>query len=254
MKTKVLFCTLFVCLCVFAQSDFERLKQQYEQSEEQYQEIHTKDSTEIANLKVKLILLTEELNQKEEERETAKSIKAKKLDKQIGNLVAEVSQLEVQIKEYENEIEKALSVKDSLLLAMNNVLERTSEDTSSIEIVDEKEDIKSPSEEPKLEDLEEKDELCSEAVIEVDSTSSEPVDDDPVGTLLFVIGLIVIVVIIARIKTERCPYCGKKGSLKSIGDTRKYQYDENGNVTRKGVLKRYKCNHCGKYVEKLKWS
>ncbi len=86
------------------------------------------------------------------------------------------------------------------------------------------------------------------------SSKSSEEDDDPVGTILFAIGVIVLLVIIGLIKRERCPYCGKKGTLSSLGDTRKYQYDEKGNVTRTGVLKRYKCKHCGNYVEKLKWS
>ena len=246
MKTKILFCTLFVCLSIFAQSDFDLLKQQYEQAEEQYREIYTKNRTEIENLKVKQSQLTEVLSQKEEEIKTAKSLKAKKLNKQIDNLVAEVSQLEFQIKEYEREIEKATAIKDSLQLEIHKQQESVSEEITPIEKVYDPESVVL-SEEPELE--------CLDKVREENNASPKSIeDDDPIGTILFVIGLFVLFVIIARIKTERCPYCKKKGTLKSLGDTRKYQYDEKGNVTRTGVLKRYKCKHCGNYVEKLKWS
>lgn len=254
MKTKIIIYALFVSLSVFAQSDFEQLQLQYEQAEAQYQEIYTKNSTEIENLKVKQNQLLDELGQKEEEIETAKSIKAKKLNKQIENLAAEVAQIGYRIKKYENEIEKAQARRDSLQLEIHKQQESIREEISTVN-VNENESI-GLSEEPELEGDEE-DELYaldySEEVTEGDEKSSQSTDDDPIGTILFAIGVIILFIIIARLKTKRCPYCGKKGTLTPLGDTRKYQYDTKGNVTRTGVLKRYKCSHCGRHVVKLEW-
>ncbi len=111
MKKVILFFALFVCISVFAQSDLEQLQLQYEQAEEQYQDLYTENSTLIKDLKERQNQLLEEIRLKEEEIETAKSIKAKKLNKQIENLSAKVAQFEYQIENYEKRNRKSSSKK-----------------------------------------------------------------------------------------------------------------------------------------------
>ena len=275
MKKKIIFIALCVCISIFAQSDFEQLNLQIqcEQAAEMYNKIYAINSVEIENIRIQQDHLFEELHQAEQELTTANSTKAKKLNKRIESLTTEILKNEYQIKAFEEEIEKAQTRKDSLQLEFikqqksineevshaGNINENDNVDLSGYVEVEDYDEEDSDEEENAYEengynaqDIADK-KIAGEHYSTTSSPKKEEANDDPIGTALFALGVIVLFVVVVWIKRERCPYCGKKGTLKSLGDTRKYQYDEKGNVTRTGVLKRYKCNHCGHYVEKLKW-
>lgn len=198
------------------------------------------------------------LQQKESELETAKPIAVKRINKQVNKLEEQIASLDSQINllEHNTNVTNVEKTKEELPddAELSEVLQPKDYSEEAIitreleqnDVVNtEQQDITPLKEEPQEE-------------ISNDTTSStsneDEEDDDPVGTTLFAIGVAILLFIIWLFKRERCPHCGKKGTLRSSGDTRKYQYDEKGNVTRTGVLKRYKCSHCGQYVEKIKWS
>ena len=225
----------------FAQSDTKKIEKLLKQREE----------------------LALKLQQKESALESARPLEVKRISKQIDKLAKQVENLDSQISLLEEETNvthvEETKVEQPDIPELPEILQPTDYSEEAIitgeheqnGVVDTERTDRTLSKEEKNNDVkEQKKEISGDTT----TSSSKEEDDDPVGTILFAIGVVILFYIIGLITRERCPHCGKKGKLKSLGDTRKYQYDEKGNVTRKGVLKRYKCSHCGQYVEKIKWS
>ena len=198
------------------------------------------------------------LQQKESELETAKPITAKRISKQIDKLAEQIASLDSQINllDDDSNVTNVEESKEELpdIVELPEILQPKdySEEAIIVSEHEQNEVVNTEQKDTTLLEEKPKEEISNDTTSSTSNKDEE--DDDPVGTILFAIGVAILLFIIWLFKRERCPHCGKKGTLKSIGDTRKYQYDEKGNVTRKGVLKRYKCSHCGQYVEKLKWS
>lgn len=223
------------------------------------------DTKEIEKLQKQREELSIKLQQKESKLETAKPIAAKRLSKQIDKITEQVALLDSQIYTLQEErlkiylqqevTESSIQPEDEMASQKHLDVSRANESEDDTSDITELPEILQPKDFSEADFEARKEETIKEDIShESQEATSAKEDDDPVGTTLFAIGVAFLLFIILLLKRERCPHCGKKGTLKSLGDTRKYQYDERGNVTRTGVLKRYKCSHCGNYVEKIKWS
>ena len=250
---------------LFGQSETNHVLLQYRQAATQYYDISAKNTKEIENLKTKRSELSDKLQQAETKLATAKPVAAKRISKQVEQLTEEVNQLDVQISALEGEIERAQKQKNSLKIIYDSIeaADKQKEEELAVAAKEVEEDSVDLSETFEIEEdtaaLEiETDDYDEEEELKANTQNSSSAKDKEEGyTALFTLFVILIGIIISLIrvfKREKCPYCGKKGTLASLGDTRKYQYDENGKVTRTGVLKHYKCSNCGKHVDKIKWS
>ena len=229
--------------------ELEIARDNYQQALKSNQTIKSEHSDAISQLEAQKALLQEqlELNNSEYAELKPKSIKAKKSSKQITKIEEDISSISAQIERMQQEITESNQSLEGAKFHFDNLRQQyEAEQLENETILDETSSIEQNDE---IEEPE------TEIINDTTTSSNESEeDDDPVGTILFAVGVVIFFYIIGLITRERCPHCGKKGKLKSLGDTRKYQYDEKGNVTRTGVLKRYKCSHCGQYVEKIKWS
>lgn len=71
------------------------------------------------------------------------------------------------------------------------------------------------------------------------------------------LGLIVVLCIILGWfdfrRKHHCPKCGKWFTLDSEGDTRVWEHDLQGKVSKRGARKKYRCSNCGHKVEFIEW-
>ena len=54
-------------------------------------------------------------------------------------------------------------------------------------------------------------------------------------------------------KRHRCPHCGKWFTLESEGDTRVWDHDSRGKISKRGVRKKYRCSNCKQSVQFIQW-
>lgn len=97
------------------------------------------------------------------------------------------------------------------------------------------------------------DEECQ--TISADSQKQSDVEEYNVGQW-FLYGILIIAVILTWFdfrKKHHCPHCGKWFTLESEGDTRVWEHDYNGKISKRGARKKYICTNCGHKVQFIEW-
>lgn len=97
-----------------------------------------------------------------------------------------------------------------------------------------------------------------EAPASSSSTNNQPTSKDGGDgfKLLLILGLFILGIILGWLdfkKKHHCPNCGKWFTMESEGDTRVWDHDSRGNITKRGARKRYRCSSCGHETRFIEW-
>lgn len=284
MKTKIIsifLLAIFCCVAIASNNDIRSAERGIKNAQSEISQLASQKRAAEAKLQKAEAELQDATAKMEKNKDKPKSLpyknavkKAETSQKKIGELQSTLQSIEADIMAKNAEVLNYQQVLLSAKKAQNDdaAVKKQAKEDAKLAKQREKDSIKLAKQQAKEERLAKQrepnnvdkesahsfyqnEEGYSETKSNIKSASSTSSDDNNLPAW-FWISLIVLGAIMGWRNFKRkhhCPNCGKWFTLESEGDTRKWEHNSSGDITKRGAMKHYRCTNCGHPVQFIEW-